>query len=131
MYTAIHASCSSRSRTVQGESTNSRPGGACLMTSLTKNAPASPLQCALTKSQDLNPPGINTYKKPGASPLFFSLLPASLLPWLMAGTKLPPVAPAAACLDECPPIALLSTAAATAPDRNGPKTVAAELLGSG
>src|SRR5207302_1988210 len=25
MYTAIHASCSSRSRTVQGESTNSRP----------------------------------------------------------------------------------------------------------
>src|SRR2546428_7241061 len=70
------------------------PGGACLMTSLTKNAPASPLQCALTKSQDLNPPGINTYKKPGASPLLFSLLPASLLPWLMAGTRLSPMAPA-------------------------------------
>src|SRR5947209_2678907 len=35
-----------------------------------------------------------TYKKPGASPLFFSLLPASLLPWLMAGTRLSPMAPA-------------------------------------
>src|SRR5437870_3437624 len=42
MYTAIHASCSSRSRTVQGESTNSRPGGACLMTSLTKKGGVPP-----------------------------------------------------------------------------------------
>ena len=65
-----------------------------LQCALTKNAPASPLQCALAKSKDLNPPGINTYKKPGASPLFFSLLPASLLPWLMAGTRLSPMAPA-------------------------------------
>src|SRR6266849_3813649 len=34
-----------------------------LQCALTKNAPASPLQSALTKSQDLNCPGMNTYKK--------------------------------------------------------------------
>src|SRR5712691_4188091 len=34
-----------------------------LQCALTKNAPASSLQSALTKSQDLNCPGINTYKK--------------------------------------------------------------------
>src|SRR5947209_2534840 len=62
MYTAIHASCSSRSRTVQGESTNSRPGGACLMTSL-------------TKLLDLKSPEINTYKNmPGVPPPFAALL---------------------------------------------------------
>src|SRR5437899_4572912 len=55
MYTAIHASCSSRSRTVQGESTNSRPGGACLMTSF-------------TKSLDLKSPEINTCRKYGGVP---------------------------------------------------------------
>src|SRR5207245_9492783 len=65
MYTAIHASCSSRSRTVQGESTNSRPGGACLMTSHRKNASASPLDFALTKSLDLKPFEMNSYKKRG------------------------------------------------------------------
>src|SRR5712692_690810 len=43
-----------------------------LQCALTKNAPASPLQSALTKSQDLNSPGMNTYKKHpggGGSPL--------------------------------------------------------------
>src|SRR3989441_8713474 len=34
-----------------------------------KNVSASPLKCALTKSLDLNPPGINTYKKGGGFPL--------------------------------------------------------------
>src|SRR5713226_2082414 len=34
-----------------------------LQCALTKNATASPLQSALTKSQDLNCPGMNTYKK--------------------------------------------------------------------
>jgi hypothetical protein len=47
-----------------------------LQCALTKNAPASPLQSALTKSQDLNCPGMNTYKKhPGGGglhPLFAS-----------------------------------------------------------
>src|SRR3989454_12774367 len=41
------------------------PGGACLMTSHTKNEPASPLDFALTKSLDLKPFEINTYKKRG------------------------------------------------------------------
>src|SRR2546425_7880613 len=63
MYTAIHASCSSRSRTVQGESTNSRPGGACLMTSLTENKQLTPVQCALTKSLDLKSFRMRTYEK--------------------------------------------------------------------
>src|SRR3989441_5455420 len=48
MYTAIHASCSSRSRTVQGESTNSRPGGACLMTSLAGNGGAPPQRTSIS-----------------------------------------------------------------------------------
>src|SRR5437870_6869952 len=75
MYTAIHASCSSRSRTVQGESTNSRPGGACLMTSHTKNVPVNPLESAITKSLDLKSPEINTCRKCGGSPLlvFYNL----------------------------------------------------------
>lgn len=34
-----------------------------LQCALIQNAPASPLQSALTKSQDLNCPGMNTYKK--------------------------------------------------------------------
>src|SRR2546425_5473387 len=38
------------------------------MTSLTKNASASPLGSALTKSLDLNSPGMNTYKKGGPPP---------------------------------------------------------------
>src|SRR3989442_1352632 len=63
MYTTIHASCSSRSGTVQAESTNSRPGGACLMTSLTKNSLVSPLECALTKSLDLKSHGITLFQK--------------------------------------------------------------------
>src|SRR3989441_804765 len=48
MYTAIHASCSSRSRTVQGESTNSRPGGACLMTTLAGNGGAPPHRTSIS-----------------------------------------------------------------------------------
>src|SRR5713226_6937347 len=32
---------------------------------LTKNAPATPLECTLTKSLDLKPRGMNTYKKQG------------------------------------------------------------------
>src|SRR2546427_10276332 len=86
MYTTIHASCSSRSRTVQAESTNSRPGGACLMTSLTKNASASALESALAKSLDLKSPEMNSYKKPGGGPLplalRFFLLPFSFCPSL-------------------------------------------------
>src|SRR5713226_3110854 len=36
---------------------------------LTKNAPTTSLECALTISLDLKPPGMNTYKKhPGGSP---------------------------------------------------------------
>src|SRR5712692_6251245 len=50
-----------------------------LQCALTKNAPASPLQSALTKSQDLNSPGMNTYKKhPGGGGVSTRHSPLSL-----------------------------------------------------
>ena len=52
------------------------------------------------KITGLKPSWNEQLQKTGGLPPPFLLLPASLLPWLMAGTKLPPVAPAAACLDE-------------------------------
>src|SRR5207245_1269995 len=59
------------------------PGGACLMTSLTKNASANPLGCAVTKSLDLKSPGMNSYKKTGGSPLISAFAPFTffLLPF--------------------------------------------------
>jgi len=56
---------------------------------------------SLTKSQDLNPPGINTYKKPGASPLLFFcfLPPCSPGLWLAPSFRRWPLRPHASMND--------------------------------
>src|SRR3989442_13111462 len=50
--------------------------------SVTKNASANPLGCAVKKSLDLKSPGMNSYKKTGGSPLLFAFarLPFSFCP---------------------------------------------------
>src|SRR2546426_12414265 len=60
------------------------PGGACLMTSVTKNASVSALECAVAKSLDLKCLGMNTYKKRWGE------VPAGELP-LEVRTTLPPL----------------------------------------
>src|SRR5712691_11087534 len=54
-----------------------------LESAVAKNASANPLGCAVTKSLDLKPPEMNTYKKTGGSPLLFASAPLTffLLPF--------------------------------------------------
>ena len=58
-----------------------------LESAVTKNASAKRLESALTKSLDLKPPGINSYKKTGGSLLLFAFAPFTFCPFPF---RLPP-----------------------------------------
>src|SRR2546425_13207162 len=63
-----------------------------LESTVTKNASRIPLGCAVTKSLDLQSPGMNSYKKTGGSPLLFAFarLPFAICP-LPFSACLPPL----------------------------------------